>query len=56
MESVKFLLANGADVNAKDMYGYTALNMNCSGPIHILLRSHGAKKYTPGVIGSFLKF
>jgi ankyrin repeat protein len=52
MESVKFLLANGADVNAVSKGGFTALNMNCKGPIHDLLRARGAKKPKPGIVGT----
>jgi ankyrin repeat protein len=52
MESVKFLLANGANVNAVTIAGFTALNMNCKGPIHDLLKAHGAREYKPASVGT----
>jgi ankyrin repeat protein len=49
MECVKLLLAYGANVNASDKHGSTALNMNCDGPIHELLKAHGAKLRFKGI-------
>jgi ankyrin repeat protein len=51
MESIAFLLANGSDVNARNEHGYTALNMNCDGPIHDLLKAHGARVYKRVIVG-----
>ncbi|MFC1836459.1 ankyrin repeat domain-containing protein, partial [Thermodesulfobacteriota bacterium] len=51
MESVKFLLDNGADVNAVNKVGFTALNMNCKGPILDLLRARGAREYKRALVG-----